>query len=370
MIEKSARIRYPWPLCYLSSDFDAPTCLVSPLSVPFYLPNLLLYLRTVDNTTIMLRSQTFLSLQTTLPIRSALRSNALPVSRRSFASKPLRFSRPLHTVALTAALGGAAALAYTNRDDLSYVLKACRRTGQAAFTGLRIAFDYQWMFLTTDGDEAAKSACHTRSAERVLATMESLGGIFIKWGQHLSSMVFILPEEYTSTLARCQDRCTSKTTLDDIRQLVIQDCSQDLDSLFSEFDPEPIGVASLAQVHRARLRETGQVVAVKLQHPQVEAFCQLDIDTVSWIFDAIQWWFPDFGFHWVSEDMRDSLPQELDFRNEANHARRLTTQFACDTQTALVVPQVMFAHKRILCMECKWPNPSNDSFLCFYLSIY
>ncbi|ORZ03013.1 ABC1 family-domain-containing protein [Syncephalastrum racemosum] len=207
------------------------------------------------------------------------------------------------------------------------------------------------MFLTTDGNEAAKSACHSRSAERVLATMESLGGIFIKWGQHLSSMVYILPEEYTSTLARCQDRCTSKTTLGEIRRLVTQDCNQDLDSLFSEFDPEPIGVASLAQVHRARLRETGQVVAVKLQHPQVEAFCQIDIDTVSWIFDVMQWWFPDFGFHWVSEDMRDSLPQELDFRNEAEHARRLAAQFANDTKTALVVPQIFFAHKRILCME-------------------
>lgn len=239
---------------------------------------------------------------------------------------------------------------YHSNETFRHLARASLRCSKAITTGVLVAADYQWT-LWTGGD---KSKCHKRCAERVLSTLEKLGGIYVKWGQHLSSMVYILPLEWTTTLSRLQDRCEVASSEHDIRSTFRQDfCkNQDIDDVFEEFDFAPIGVASLAQVHKAKLRSSGEWVAVKVQHPFVDEFCRLDIDTVSWIFGTIQKLFPDFGFHWVAEDMRESLPQELDFRYEAANAEKVVQQFAGE-KTALVIPKVLWASKRMLCMECK-----------------
>jgi aarF domain-containing kinase len=73
----------------------------------------------------------------------------------------------------------------------------------------------------------------------------------------------MLPVEWTSTMRPLQDRCDS-TPLDDIRDMFISDLGQRLDDMFEEFDPTPLGTASLAQVHRAKLNGSGRLVAVKV----------------------------------------------------------------------------------------------------------
>lgn len=76
-----------------------------------------------------------------------------------------------------------------------------------------------------------------------------------------------------------QDRCTP-TPYEDLKALLLHDIGEKLEDLFDDFDPEPLGVASLAQVHKAKLKETGQPVAVKLQHPHLTEFCDVDMKTV------------------------------------------------------------------------------------------
>ena len=61
---------------------------------------------------------------------------------------------------------------------------------------------------------------------------------------------------------------------------MLNDIGENLDDVFDEFDTTPVGVASLAQVHLARLKENGQRVAVKLQHPHLVEFCDVDMKTV------------------------------------------------------------------------------------------
>lgn len=94
-----------------------------------------------------------------------------------------------------------------------------------------------------------------------------------------------------------QDQC-EPTPFKDLENLFLSDIGVPLSELFSELDSEPIGVASLAQVHRGRLRATGQEVAVKvrfraipwgknahaihlqLQHPHLAEFCDIDMEMV------------------------------------------------------------------------------------------
>ena len=76
-----------------------------------------------------------------------------------------------------------------------------------------------------------------------------------------------------------QDRC-EPTPLDALARMFEHDIGVPLDEYFDAFDARPIGVASLAQVHEARLRGSGERVAVKLQHPHLEEFCEIDMEMV------------------------------------------------------------------------------------------
>ena len=76
-----------------------------------------------------------------------------------------------------------------------------------------------------------------------------------------------------------QDQC-EPTPSEDLARMFEADMGVPLDAYFSEFDARPIGVASLAQVHVGRLRGSGERVAVKLQHPHLAEFCEIDMEMV------------------------------------------------------------------------------------------
>lgn len=73
----------------------------------------------------------------------------------------------------------------------------------------------------------------------------------------------MLPKEWTDVMRVLQDQC-NPTPYEDIERLFITDMGQNIREIFDDFNPDPIGVASLAQVHVGRYKETGQLVAVKV----------------------------------------------------------------------------------------------------------
>lgn len=83
-------------------------------------------------------------------------------------------------------------------------------------------------------------------------------------GQHMASLI-VLPVEWTSTMRPLQDQC-EPTPYEDVEALFFTDIGSSISEFFLEFDPSPIGVASLAQVHVGRHRDTGRQVAVKVSH--------------------------------------------------------------------------------------------------------
>ena len=129
------------------------------------------------------------------------------------------------------------------------------------------------------------------------------------------------------------------------------DTGKDLDEIFSEFDEKPIGVASLAQVHRAVLRDTGREVAIKFQHPSLREFSSIDLDTTRFSFQLIKRFFPEFSLTWLSDEMDLSLPQELDFEIEGFNATRTRNHFQTIKGSSMYVPEVIWAQPRILVME-------------------
>ncbi|KAI9094334.1 ABC1 family-domain-containing protein [Phlyctochytrium arcticum] len=295
-----------------------------------------------------------------LDIRRGLSWHAWGRSRRSHPHHPPPLTQPptrrrrLVLFSLLALSGGlAGGLILNNAEELDHQYLALVRSCRTAKAAILIGIDYKLSLRRGPDDigqeryDETKNACHKRSAERLLELCKANQGIYIKLGQHIAAMVFLLPPEYTETMKPLQDRCPP-TPLKDIEQLFQTDLNCKISDVFLEFDPVPLGVASLAQVHRAKLL-TGEEVAVKVQHPYLDEYAPVDIASTVTVVRLAKRIFPEFEFAWLAEEMQQSLPQELDFVHEAQNADKIRDFFA--DSSILRIPRVYWSNRRLLIME-------------------
>ena len=104
---------------------------------------------------------------------------------------------------------------------------------------------------------------------RLRLALEHLGPIFVKFGQLLSTRRDLLPAVYANELAKLQDKVPPEDP-QDIKAALSAAYHHPPEEIFSEFDTQPVGSASVAQVHRARLATGGDEVAVKVLRPNVK----------------------------------------------------------------------------------------------------
>ncbi|KAK9447040.1 ABC1 family-domain-containing protein [Limtongia smithiae] len=282
-------------------------------------------------------------------------------SRRFFSTEillPTLGAGKFVVISVAGASGSAAAVSYYY-DELQQMLgrvaTVSERSTRIVVAAAKCFDDYRVVLKTKfdseDARQAALSACHQRCADRTFKVLEANAGIYIKMGQHLSAMTYLLPPEWTTTFIPLQDQCPV-SSIECITAMFEKDTGMKLDDVFSDFNPEPLGTASLAQVHVAVLRETGERVAVKFQHPALAEFIPLDLKLTKMVFAAIDRFFPDYPMMWLYNELDQSIFVELDFTTEAENAIRTRNYFRnMKKLTALRVPQVIWAKPRILVME-------------------
>jgi predicted unusual protein kinase regulating ubiquinone biosynthesis (AarF/ABC1/UbiB family) len=178
-----------------------------------------------------------------------------------------------------------------------------------------------------------------------------LGSAFIKLGQLLSARPDVLPAELVEELAQLQDRVPAfpfAMVQDLLQQELGERCAEIID-----LQEEPLGSASLAQVHRASLR-SGRQVVLKVQRPGLERLFRLDLEVMQQVAAVVQrhprW---GQGRDWVAiaQECRRVLLRELDFRLEAQHAARFRQQFLDDP--GIRIPAVVWelSGRRVLCLD-------------------
>lgn len=187
--------------------------------------------------------------------------------------------------------------------------------------------------------------------EEFVNDLEALGPTFIKIGQALSTRPDMVPAPYLKALERMQDN-VAPLPFADIKAAVEEALSVKLSQAFSEFEETPLGGASLAQVHRARLRD-GRLVAVKVQRPGITDGIRDDLDALASLADKADRW-TDAGRRmrfsgWVHE-FRKTLLAELDYRVEAENLERFNQHFARYPELFVPPPVWDYTRTRVLTM--------------------
>ncbi|KAK1893436.1 AarF domain containing protein kinase 1, partial [Dissostichus eleginoides] len=199
---------------------------------------------------------------------------------------------------------------------------------------------------------------HLRSAERLRDLCCANRGTFIKVGQHLGALDYLLPEEYTSTLKVLHSRAP-QSSMQEIQQVIREDLGKELSELFLSFEEKPHGAASLAQVHKALLHD-GRTVAIKVQHPKVQSQSVKDIVMMEVLVKAVHWLCPEFAFMWLVDEAKKNMPLELDFLREGQNSEKVANMLA--HFPFLKVPKIHWdlSTKRILTMEFAEGGQVND----------
>lgn len=205
-----------------------------------------------------------------------------------------------------------------------------------------------------------KSLTHRRAAQRLLDLCHVNRGVYIKVGQHLANLDYLLPNEYIEVLSALYDD-NPLTAYDDVCRVVRQDLGADPHEIFDRFERLPIASASLAQVHVAYSREDGRKLAVKVQHRGLRETSRGDIFSLVTAVRTAKRLFEDFSFGWIADEIAPNLPRELDFQNEGRNAE-LAAEHLQETGLNCVIPKIHWdkTSARVLTMEFEEGFKAND----------
>ena len=187
--------------------------------------------------------------------------------------------------------------------------------------------------------------------ERVRIVLEELGASFVKLGQLLSLRPDLIPKEYCDEFRKLQDEVKpfpGKIA----RKIIEQELRAPIKDIFSEFDEIPVASASIAQVHRAKLK-TGEEVAIKVQRPGIKEVFITDVDIMYRIAALFEKKIPSDIIDPVDivKEFERYTKDELDFVHEAKNISRFHRNF--EKSRKIKIPRVFFEYttSKVLTME-------------------
>ncbi|GAB1425099.1 2-polyprenylphenol 6-hydroxylase [Thauera terpenica] len=183
---------------------------------------------------------------------------------------------------------------------------------------------------------------HQEPPARVRRALEDLGPTFVKLGQVMATRVDLFPADWIAEFGKLQDAAPAEPIAAILAQLS-EDLGQSPETVFADFEPEPLAAASLAQVHRARLGDGRQVV-LKVRRPGIRPLIEADLHLLARLADIIHSEAPDLRRYHLREVVREftlSLRRELDFAAECRNAERIAANFT--ERPEIVIPGIHWA---------------------------
>jgi predicted unusual protein kinase regulating ubiquinone biosynthesis (AarF/ABC1/UbiB family) len=200
--------------------------------------------------------------------------------------------------------------------------------------------------------EKAMNRIYRKAGRRMKSTAFLLKGIIVKIGQFINMRHDILPMAFTKELTDLQDSLPA-VPFHKIYRSIERELGQQLDDVFLSFEKNAVAAASLAQVHRAVLKD-GNKVAVKILRPGIEQITKADLSTlriIAWVVQRIPGIRRKMDFVNLHREFSKTIWRELDGIQEMEHMEKFNRMFA--NQDSIHVPFVYkeFTSKRLLTME-------------------
>lgn len=191
---------------------------------------------------------------------------------------------------------------------------------------------------------------YQKNARKALKTFVSLGPVYIKLGQWLSSRADILPQPYLEELAKLQDEVPA-TSFEQVKPIIENDLGP-IERNFDHIDKNAISGASLGQVYRAKIK--GQDVIVKVRRPGIEKVVEEDLKVLKKIIPFAMR-FVDPNLRYSAEAMLsqfiETIHEEMDYQTELQNLKIIKRNF--HSYPKVIIPSVMedYSSKNVLTMD-------------------
>ncbi len=210
----------------------------------------------------------------------------------------------------------------------------------------------------TRGEQAGQEALARRqveTAKQIVAVLGTMKGAAMKLGQVMSFLdVGLVEEQYREEfqheLAKLRDAAPT-VSFKQMRRVIEDDLEEPIAAVFASFEEEPLAAASIGQVYRARLREDGREVAVKVQYPGVAAAVRADLQNLDMLMRLLKRMTPQLDVRAVAREIKERIGEELDYELEAQNQRSLARIF--HGHPFIKVPAVVteYSRERVLVSE-------------------
>jgi ubiquinone biosynthesis protein len=225
-------------------------------------------------------------------------------------------------------------------------------------------YGFGQLFSTLGLAEASAPAREDASsplARRLRLALTELGPTFVKLGQVFSVRPDVLPTDILRELQSLQDRVPPMGEAD-VRHVVESELGMAIDEVFDAFDFEPLGSASIAQVHRATLK-SGEEVAVKVQRRGIASAIRSDMHILYSLATVLEKRIKLPGLHTPSTIVREfdvAITSELDFTQEMRSAERFYKAFADHPDVLIPRPHPRWCTRRVLVMDLMVGRPLKE----------
>eukprot|EP01060_Flectonema_neradi_P005459 TRINITY_DN1363_c11_g1_i1.p1 TRINITY_DN1363_c11_g1~~TRINITY_DN1363_c11_g1_i1.p1 ORF type:complete len:513 (+),score=44.31 TRINITY_DN1363_c11_g1_i1:40-1578(+) len=246
-----------------------------------------------------------------------------------------------HRLLRLSLIGGATSLSAAVADDQLFYGngKRCLRAG---WVGIHLIYQYKINWTPENAGDI-----HTLVARHITQMLNKNGGMYIKFGQTLTTMGHVLPREYMDEL-RVLFSDTKTYPSEDIVSVIEEELKVPISEIFTDFNMEPVASASIAQVHKATLKD-GTEVAVKVQKPLIHHQHRIDFFMLYVLLFCVEKSF-NIPCLWSYDFAVERYVSELDFTTEASNSEKCS-RLMRTYSSRVYVPEVKVSTKRVLLTE-------------------
>jgi ubiquinone biosynthesis protein len=188
--------------------------------------------------------------------------------------------------------------------------------------------------------------------QRMRMCFEELGPTFIKLGQLLASRPDIIPEAFVDEFKKLQDQVPA-LSFSQLEPVLAQQFPQGLENVFQSIDPNPLGAASIAQVHYGKLLN-GDEVVLKIQRPGILKTIREDMNILFFVADLFDHYVPElriFNPRGLVQEFSYAIEMETNFIVEANNVRRFYENFSDNKTVRIPKPYLEWSGRHVLVLE-------------------